>query len=264
VTAISSASSFETSKGTQRRFDINRLPSVVTISGLALFIVAAIIKSLALTHFAAGVSSVGLLAVPAALAMTGRLATMPKGRLLLGTVFIVQGLHTVEHIVQLIQSYRLDYPPVRSLGIVSKLNVEWVHFGWNWIAWLGVVVAWKLGARGASMVVLFAWITAHSLEHSYMLWHYLTVLKHLDALKLPPLGSSEVLPGFFGRDGWLSRELPARRELLGPLASAPRVAVHFWWNVGEVLLMAVALLVTRSWASTMATPLNQTRKSPKK
>jgi hypothetical protein len=260
VTAISSSLA-------PRRIDLSRVPVLVTGLGLVLFAVAAAVKSLPLAHGAAGVTSVGLLAIPVSLAMTGQLAAMPKARLLLGTVFIVQGLHTVEHIVQIIQSYRLDYPPVRSLGIVSRLNVEWVHFGWNWIAWLGVVAAWKLGARGAAMVVLFVWITAHSIEHSYMLWHYLTVLKHLDGLHLPALGSSEVLPGFFGRDGWLARELPARRELLGPFVSAPRVAVHFWWNVGEVLLMAVAILKTRgqnarTQARTTPTAVHQDRITP--
>jgi hypothetical protein len=214
-----------------------------TFIGACLFAFAWSTKSSGIMNIAAGVSTVGLAWVPVATAVQGRLATMSRGKLLLGLVLIVQGMHTVEHLVQIIESYRLDYPPVRSLGIVSSLNVEWVHFGWNWIAWAGMAIAWFLGVRSWAMTLLFAWLTAHSLEHTYMLVRYLEVMRQMDRLKLPKLGSSEVLPGVLGRDGWLALHAPGTRKWFGPLTSAPRVAIHLWWNVGEVAFMILACVV---------------------
>ena len=211
--------------------------------GSAMFAVSAVQKSSGTMHAAAVVTTGGLAWIPIGLALQRRLATMSRASLVLGLVLIVQGMHTVEHVVQIIESYRLDYPPVRSLGVVSALNVEWVHFGWNWIAWAGVVVAWLLGLRSWAVAMLLAWITAHSLEHSYMLVRYLEVVRQLDHLKLPKLGSSEVLPGVLGRDGWLALRFPSTRTTLGPLVSAPRVAIHLWWNVGEVLLLILATAI---------------------
>ncbi len=239
---MTTVSSTAAHSGSTRRVDLMRIPIGLVLCGSVVFVVGALIRSLAVTQLAAALTSAGLAGVPVVLALQGRLATMHRGLLVLGSVVIIQGLHTVEHVVQIVQSYRLDLPPVRSLGIVSSLNVEWVHFGWNWVAWAGVVWAWRRGIRGRWMVLLFVWITAHSLEHTYMLWHYLTVLRNIDGLSLPSLGSSEVLPGVVGRDGWLARNLVLQRELLGPLVSAPRVAVHLWWNVGELALLTASLL----------------------
>ncbi len=231
----------------QLRVTVSRKSNAVvwlpTLVGACLFAAAWSTKSSGLMNAAAGVGTVGLAWVPIAMAMQRRLATMSRGKLLLGLVLIVQGMHTVEHLVQIIESYRLDYPPVRSLGVVSSLNVEWVHFGWNWIAWAGIAVAWFLGVRSWAMTLLFAWLTAHSLEHTYMLVRYLEVMRQMNSMKLPKLGSSEVLPGVLGRDGWISLEAPGTRTWLGPLVSAPRVAIHLWWNVGEVAFLVLACVV---------------------
>jgi hypothetical protein len=214
-----------------------------TVAGCLLFGVTWLAKSMALTNMAAAVTVGGLVWVPVALALQDRIGAIPRARLLLGAVLIVQAMHTVEHLVQIIESYRLDYPPVRSLGVVSQLNVEWVHFGWNWLATAGVLVVIAMGGRTWAIGLLLAWITAHSLEHTYMLWRYLHVTSELDRLSVPRLGSSEVLPGVFGRDGWLALRLPGLRPYLGPLTAAPRVAIHLWWNVGEVALLVLACVV---------------------
>lgn len=212
--------------------------------GSGLFVVAWANRSFTLTNVAAGVATGGLAWVPVAMALQQRLASISRAKLMLGFVLILQGMHTVEHIVQITESYRLDRPPVLSLGIVSKLNVEWVHFTWNWLAWAGVIVALLLGARSWALGILIAWITAHSLEHTYMLWRYLRVTRELDRLGVARLGSSEVLPGILGRDGWLSLHASGLRGVLGPLTAAPRVAIHLWWNVGEVVLLAAACAST--------------------
>ncbi len=214
-----------------------------TLAGCGLFALAAISRSMPLTNAGAAVTTAGFAWVPVALALQRRLTTIGRARLVLGAIFLVQAIHTVEHVVQIIESFRLDYPPARSLGVVSKLNVEWVHFSWNWVATAGVVIAFALGMRTWAMALLMAWITAHSLEHTYMLIRYLRITGELDRLGVPRLGSSEVLPGVFGRDGWLSLQAPVLRGWLGPLTAAPRVAIHLWWNVGEVALLLLALRV---------------------
>ncbi len=214
-----------------------------TAAGCFLFVVAWFAKSMAITNVAAAVTVGGLVWVPVALALQERIAAIPRARLLLGAVLIVQAMHTVEHAVQIIESYRLDFPPARSLGVVSQLNVEWVHFGWNWLATAGVLLVIAMGGRTWAIGLLLAWITAHSLEHTYMLWRYLHVTSELDRLSVARLGSSEVLPGVLGRDGWLALRLPRLRHYLGPLTAAPRVAIHLWWNVGEVALLILACVV---------------------
>jgi hypothetical protein len=227
------------------------------------FAVAWAVSSMAVTNAGAVVTTAGLAWVPVALALQGRLATIARARLVLGGVLIVQGMHTVEHVVQVIESYRLDYPPARSLGVVSQLNVEWVHFTWNWIATAGVVVAIVMGVRTWAAALLSAWITAHSAEHSYMLFRYLSVTAELDRLGVPRLGSSEVLPGVLGRDGWLSLHAPGLRSVLGPLTAAPRVAIHVWWNIGEVALLALACATGRRFRhETEPQPANLPRTTP--
>jgi hypothetical protein len=65
---------------------------------------------------------------------------------------------------------------------------------------------------------------------------------------LQALGASGVaaqgLPGILGRDGWLATSDLTQNTFLcrlPGLASAARLDVHFWWNVGEIgLLMPAA------------------------
>ncbi len=236
---------------------LNFPTSVPLLVGIAMFVVAWASKSMTMLLAASAVTSVGMVLYPVRAAIQGRLSAMPRALLAVGAVLLLQGLHTVEHVVQVVEWYRLDRPGAKSLGIVSSLNVEWVHFSWNWIAWFVVLVAFAKGIRGPWMIALLAWITAHSLEHTYMLVHYLQLRNNLRALGLPPLGVSEVLPGVLGRDGWLSRNAVGLRSTLGPLASAPRTAIHFWWNMGELTLMVMAAWFRRPVSS--LTPTKSSR-----
>jgi hypothetical protein len=231
---------FRKRPGSPSRLPFGLISGLFIASGMVLFALSYLSKSAPVTMFGAAITSLGIVAPPVELAVRGRLSGMHRGALLLGLVLIVQALHTVEHVVQLMEWYRLDRTGALSQGIVSQLNIEWVHFGWNWIAWLGVIVAWRAGVRGRWMIPLFVWITAHSLEHTYMLFHYLQIGNQLDRLGLPRFGASEVLPGVLGRDGWLSREFGSTRSWLGPLTAAPRTAIHFWWNIGELSLLCLS------------------------
>lgn len=108
-----------------------------------MFALASAQRSEALMFSAAAISSIGLAALPIEVVLGDRLSEFSRGQHILVAVLVIQGLHTVEQVVQLVQSYRLDRPAARSLGLVSQLNVEWVRFGWNWFAWTLVIAAWR-------------------------------------------------------------------------------------------------------------------------
>ena len=83
------------------------------------------------------------------------------------------------------------------------------------------------------------WISLHTLEHTYMLLHYLHVAAEVSALGLPQFSAEQVLPGVLGRDGWLANNILLCRGIPG-LTTLPRVAIHFYWNVGEMTLLLLA------------------------
>jgi hypothetical protein len=181
----------------------------------------------------------GVIAVPATLKWRDDLAFYGTAACVLSVLLALQGFHTIEHIVQLLQFYVFDQAPVNSQGLISSLDVEWVHFIWNWLAWGFVVYLVRNGMKGLWGYPLLAWITAHSLEHTFMLLNYLHVAAELGQLGLPIFGSAQVLPGILGRDGWLATNVPLCRNMIG-LTTLPRVAIHFWWNFGEMTLLLLA------------------------
>ena len=71
-----------------------------------------------------------------------------------------------------------------------------------------------------------------------MLVRYFQVLNELAQLGVAPLPVASALPGFFGRDGWLALSGICGR--IPGFTTLPRVAIHFWWNAGEILLLALA------------------------
>jgi hypothetical protein len=181
----------------------------------------------------------GAIAIPVALKFRDDLALWGMAACVLGGLLLLQGFHTIEHVVQLIQFYVLNRPPVQSQGLISSLNVEWVHFIWNWTVWGMVVFLMRNGMKSIFTIPFFVWMTMHSLEHTYMLLNYLHVSAELGQLNLPQFGSAQVLPGVLGRDGWLANNLAFCRNIPG-LSTLPRVAVHFYWNVGEMILLLLA------------------------
>lgn len=153
---------------------------------------------------------------------------------LLGVLLVTQSLHTVEHLAQWAQHHLLGWPPKASGGLISPLNAEIVHFTWNWGVLLAVAALLAGGLRGRWMWLLLAWAAAHTAEHTYLFVSYLQS------------GGAQGLPGFFGAGGWLARQMGQSAPVdlicrLAPgLAAAPRLDVHFWWNVGEIALLALA------------------------
>lgn len=83
---------------------------------------------------------------------------------------------------------------------------------------------------------------AHTLEHTYMFVRYELVLAELRRMGITGV-TAQGLPGILGRDGWLARSAWTRGTFLScipGLTTAIRLDVHFWWNVGEAVLLLVA------------------------
>lgn len=160
---------------------------------------------------------------------------------ILSVLLFTQGFHTVEHLAQWVQYHLLGWPLRASSGLISPLNAEIVHFSWNWAVLLVVAGLLAAGLRNHWMWLLLAWATAHTAEHTYLFVNYLAS------------DGVQGLPGFFGAGGWLAgaSETSAAAAFLcriAPgLAAAPRLDVHFWWNVGEIaLLIPAAHVAARS------------------
>ena len=181
---------------------------------------------------------VGVLAVPMTLKWHDDLRRFGPAATALSVLLVLQAFHTLEHIVQVIQYYVLDRPPALSYGLLSSLNAEWVHFTWNWTVVALVVFLYVKGIRNIGAKILIVYSVLHGLEHTYMLVRYYLVLGELAQLGVAPLPVASGLPGIFGRDGLLA--LSAFCGRIPGLTTAPRVAVHFWWNAGEITLLALA------------------------
>jgi hypothetical protein len=129
-----------------------------------------------------------------------------------------------------------------STGLLSAANAEWVHFLWNWIVLLALIALLRGGMRNAWSWLLLAWALAHTLEHSYMFIRHLQVLDELRRVGVTSI-TAQGLPGVLGRDGWLARSEVTQGTFLCRLpgvTTATRLDVHFWWNIGETLLLLAA------------------------
>ena len=153
-----------------------------------------------------------------------------------------QGFHMTEHAAQWVQYHVLNWSARASTGLLSAANAEWVHFVWNWLVLLTLVVLLRGGMRNLWAWLLLAWVTAHTLEHTYMFVRYLEVLGELRRMGVSSV-TAQGLPGVLGRDGWLARSETTQGTFLCRLpavTTANRLDVHFWWNAGETLLLLVA------------------------
>lgn len=162
--------------------------------------------------------------------------------MIMSILLVAQSFHTLEHIVQWVQYYYLGMPLRLSSGLISPLNAEIVHFIWNWLVTITVVYLIYAGQRNLWMWLLLGWATAHTAEHTYIFISYLRELERLAQFGVP-LNLAQGLPGIIGKGGWLARrayELPIAYyicELFPVVKTAPRLDVHFWWNIGEVFLL---------------------------
>jgi hypothetical protein len=180
------------------------------------------------------------------------LAAIPKWRddrrrygtsaMLLCILVLAQGFHWVEHVVQWAQYHLLGWELRAAVGILSPANAEWVHFAWNWLVLVSVMVLMRSGMRGGWAWLLLVWASAHTIEHTYLFVRHLELLSALRQMGVSDV-TAQGLPGILGQDGWLARSDATRGSFLCTLpglATAPRLDVHFWWNVGETALLLPA------------------------
>jgi hypothetical protein len=118
------------------------------------------------------------------MASAGRAASVP----LLTGVVIVQGIHVVEHIIQLIQVFVLGVPDDQALGLLGYVfqfqgTEEWLHLGFNaaYVAALYLLVR-PLRARVPRPVPVWAFtvflLGAVGLE-SWHLVEHVVIISHV-------------------------------------------------------------------------------------
>jgi hypothetical protein len=131
---------------------------------------------------------------------------------------ITQTGHALEHLIQVTQIHLLGMRPADARGVISTLDVEWVHFVWNtWVIVAVVVLVQRFPANRWlwATAVLAGW---HELEHIYIMAQYLNT------------GISGT-PGLLASGGALGRGLPLIRPDL-----------HFWYNVAETVPLLLGFL----------------------
>ncbi len=164
--------------------------------------------------------------------------------MVLSILLATQGFHMLEHLVQWGQYHLLGWPPKAASGLISPLNAEIIHFTWNWAVLLTVIYVLWAGLRNRWLWLLLVWAAAHTAEHTYLFLNYVAEVERLARLGLP-LRGAQGLPGIVGKGGWLASHAASARPLAflctsAPvLRDAPRLDVHFWWNVGEISLLLV-------------------------
>jgi hypothetical protein len=138
---------------------------------------------------------------------------------LLGFLAVSQTAHLFEHVAQMVQIHVLHLSGANAQGIVSQLNIEWVHFVWNALV-LVTLLALRPHFRTNPWLIavtpLAAW---HFAEHSVMIATYLRT------------GLSGT-PGLLSSGGLLFGGLPIARPDL-----------HFLYNLVETAPLLVAWLV---------------------
>ncbi|RIH87981.1 hypothetical protein [Calidithermus roseus] len=216
----------------------NRRALVLLAAAVGLILAGAAVYGAGMPVWGGSLIFLGTLAVPVGLKWWDDFRRLGVAAFVLSALLMLQGLHFLEHATQMVQYYLLDRPPALSQGFISSLNIEWVHFIWNTVVWVLTVYLLRRGMAGGWGWALLLWMTGHTLEHAYLLARYLQLTQELAALGLPGFGVSQALPGILGRDGWLA-ESSICGQIPG-LTTAPRVTIHFFWNLGETALLLFA------------------------
>jgi hypothetical protein len=219
------------------------------------------VSRLSLPLWVAAAFTLALLIYPAARKWQADRQQLGTPAMVLSILLVTQSLHTIEHVTQWIQFHLLGWPLKGSSGLISPLNAEIVHFSWNVAVLLvvaGLVAAWL---RNGWMLLLLVWASAHTAEHTYLFINYMQEVQRLAGEGLP-ISAAQGLPGFFGNGGWLASNTPTGGPIsflcaLAPgLVSAPRLDIHFWWNLGEIALLLPAAHVSMRQAGKLFTASN--------
>jgi hypothetical protein len=137
----------------------------------------------------------------------------------LGFLALSQTAHLLEHVAQMVQIHVLHLSGASAQGIVGQLNIEWVHFSWNalvLVTLLVLVPRFRSNPWLIAVTPLAAW---HFVEHSVMIATY---------LQTGISGS----PGLLSSGGLVFGGLPITRPDL-----------HFLYNLVETFPLLAAWVV---------------------
>jgi hypothetical protein len=137
----------------------------------------------------------------------------------LGFLAVSQTAHLLEHIAQMFQIHVQHLVGASAQGVVGQLNIEWVHFIWNAIVLVSLLVLllhFRTNPWLIAVAPLAAW---HFVEHSVMIATYIST-------------------GVSGSPGLLS----SGGLLLGGLPIA-RPDLHFLYNLVETGPLVFAWVV---------------------
>lgn len=112
---------------------------VLTSFSLAFIVWAFLLGQGRLSLSSSSLIGLGLISVPIGFKLFDDAKRWGPKACILSSLIIFQGLHTLEHFAQVFQYYVLGWTASSALGLIAKANLEWLHFSWNWLIWLGVV-----------------------------------------------------------------------------------------------------------------------------
>ena len=137
----------------------------------------------------------------------------------LGFLAVSQTAHLIEHIAQMVQIHVLHLSGANAQGIVGQLNIEWVHFIWNAVVLVSILVLLPRFPTNPWLIAVTPLAAWHFVEHSVMIATY---------LQTGVSGS----PGLLSSGGLLFGGLPVSRPDL-----------HFLYNLVETVPLLAAWLV---------------------
>jgi ABC-type branched-subunit amino acid transport system permease subunit len=144
--------------------------------------------------------------------------------------------HLAEHVAQMTQRHVLGLPCHLARGVVSQLDIEWVHFLWNAWVLIGVMLLLPAFRRNGwlwATAVVAAW---HTVEHVAIMAQFLTT-------------GTEGGPGLLSRGGLIMGGVDLKRMDLhfvyNLLGTAP-LLVAFAIQLREAEILPVTVRKTAS------------------
>jgi hypothetical protein len=137
----------------------------------------------------------------------------------LGFLALTQTAHLFEHVAQMVQIHVLHLSGANAQGIVGQLNIEWVHFSWNALVLVTLLVLLPRFPTNPWLIAVTPLAAWHFVEHSVMIATYIQT------------GVSGT-PGLLSSGGLLFGGLPIARPDL-----------HFLYNFVETVPLLIAWIV---------------------
>jgi len=91
---------------------------------------------------------------------------------LLGFLALSQAAHLLEHVAQMVQIHMLHLSGANAQGIVGQLNIEWVHFTWNALVLVTLLVLLPRFPTNPWLIAVTPLAAWHFVDHSVMIATY--------------------------------------------------------------------------------------------